>query len=939
MKLLKPLLLLCFGLSLTVQAQEYNLNDPLPVDKNVRIGKLANGLTYYIRKNNLPANRVELRLAVNAGSVLESDNQQGLAHFTEHMAFNGTKHFQKNELVNYLQSVGIKFGSDLNAYTSFDETVYRLLVPTDNKNVVDSAFFVLEDWASNLTFDPSEIEKERGIILEEWRIGRGASQRFRDQYYPVMFQNSQYGKRLPIGKENIIRNFKPETLTSFYKDWYRPDLMAVIAVGDIDVDQYEKFIKDHFSAIKNPKKERPRTIFEVPDHKETLYSITADKEATQTQVYVYMKQDHKDETTLADYRKFLKEKIYYFMMNQRLSGLAHSSNPPYVFAKSDFSTIARSKDAFNITMRVEDNGVEKGLQAVLTELERAKKFGFTPVELERAKKSIAMMYDRAFNENDKSESDGYASELIRNFLSKEAIPGITFEHDFAKNQLPLISIEEMNEFDNTFLIDSNRVIIVTGPEKEGVVMPTEQRLREITEKIASEELEPYTEKAVSFTWPGEKPKAGSIVKEKKDDVHGITELTLSNGAKVFLKPTDFKNDETYLVAYSKGGHSLVRDQDYFSATYAGTLISECGIANLTKSDMPKAFAGKDVSVKPFLSNYSEGLSCKGAPKDMELLFQLANLYFTQAKIDSATAINFIKKTKTSVNALRLNPQKYFGSEVAKLLASNNPRGGGFPSDADLDKIDYKRSEAIFHERFANAADFVFIIVGSFDMEKTKALLETYIASLPATSARETSKDLGIRPPKGFVEKEVFKGTDQKCSVQLTFTGVAKYSAAENYVLESMNDVLTIKLMENLREKKSGTYGVRSRGQLIKYPYEHYVEHISFQCAPENADSLIQAALFEVENIKKSGVTASDLSKVKETQKNDLQIKLKDNAYWTNELTNELVDNNKIEIGQESFKQIEQLSSKQIQKAAQKFFGKNYAKAILYPEKGSDVKTK
>ncbi|MDP4277297.1 MAG: pitrilysin family protein, partial [Bacteroidota bacterium] len=456
MKFLKPLLIFCFGLSLTVNAQVYKLTDPLPVDQNVRIGKLPNGLTYYIRKNSLPEKRVELRLAVNAGSILEDDDQQGLAHFTEHMSFNGSKHFEKNELISYLQSVGVKFGSNLNAYTNFDETVYKLMIPTENAEVVDKAFYVLEDWAHNLTFDPKEIEKERGVILEEWRIGRGATQRFRDAYYPVLFNNSQYGKRLPIGKKEVIEHFKPERLVSFYKEWYRPDLMAVIVVGDINVDQYEQLIKKHFGAIQAPKKARPRTYFEVPDHAGTLYSITADKEAMQTQVYVYMNKDHKDETTLGDYRNFIMEKLYYFMMNQRLGGLARSANPPYMYAKSGFENIARTKDAFSITMRVEDNGVEQGLKAALTEVERAKRFGFTQPELDRAKKSITMMYDRAINENDKSLSDGYASELIRHFLVKEPIPGIAVEAAFAKNQLPLITLDEINEFDNTFLKDSNR---------------------------------------------------------------------------------------------------------------------------------------------------------------------------------------------------------------------------------------------------------------------------------------------------------------------------------------------------------------------------------------------------------------------------------------------------------------------------------------------------
>ncbi|MDP4278615.1 MAG: insulinase family protein, partial [Bacteroidota bacterium] len=586
--------------------------------------------------------------------------------------------------------------------------------------------------------------------------------------------------------------------------------------------------------------------------------------------------------------------------------------------------------------RVEDNGVEQGLKAALTEVERAKRFGFTQPELDRAKKSITMMYDRAINENDKSLSDGYASELIRHFLVKEPIPGIAFEAAFAKNQLPLITLDEINEFDNTFLRDSDRAVIVTGPEKEGVTMPTEQRLREIVDDIAKTELQPYVDKAKAFVWPGDKPTPGKVVKETKDKANGMTVLTLSNGVKVWMKPTDFKNDEVYVAAYSKGGNSLVSDSDYYSALYAGTLLGESGIANLTKDDMVKAFAGKDVSVKPFLNTNYEGVTAKGTPKDLETLFQLTNLYFTQAKIDSLATSKFISKTKVSINALKQNPQKFFGSEVAHLLSCNHPRGGGFLSDADFDKINYKRAEAVLHDRFANAADFAFVVVGSFDMDKTKSLLETYIASLPANSGRETCKDLGIRPPKGNVEKTVRKGTDPKCMVQLNFTGTGKFTAESDYLLKAMNDVLTINLMGNLREEKSGTYSVGARGQLLKYPYEHFVEHISFQCRPENAEKLIQAALSEVDKLRKNGVEADVLNKVKVTQKNDLEVNLKDNAYWTTELTNDIVDLNKIEPEAVALKRIEHLSSKQIQQAVKTYFGQNYAKAVLYPETTSNA---
>lgn len=928
MRLIQALLLLCLPFSLA--AQQYNLNDPLPVNSDVRIGKLSNGLTYYIQKNKQPEKRVELRLAINAGSILEDEDQRGLAHFTEHMAFNGTKHFEQNGLISYLQSVGVKFGVNLNAYTSFDETVYRILIPTEKPQVVDSAFLVLEDWAHNLSFNPEEIEKERGVILSEWRIGLSAAQRFRDIYYPVLFWGSQYGKRMPIGKKEVIESFKPERLISFYKEWYRPDLMAVIVVGDIDVDQYEGIIKKHFAGIPAATNVRPRTMFPVPDYTGTKYSVSADKEATQTNVYVYMKMTRKEDKQLNDYRDFIKEKIYYFMVNQRMGELSRSNKPPFDYAKSGFEPYTRTKDAFSVSMRVKDNGVEEGLTAAMTVLERAKRFGFTDAELERAKKSITLMYDRAVVEKDKTSSDEVASELIRNFLAKEAIPGIAFEADFAKSQLPGISLAEMNRFDDEFLVDSNRVVIVTGPEKAGVTLPTEEKLREIMTSVEKMELTPYVDKSKKFEWPGAEPTPGSVVKETKDG--GLTKWTLSNGANVWLKPTDFKNNEVYLVAISAGGHSLVSDADYYSGVYASSLLGESGIANLDKNDMAKAFTGKSVSVKPFLNSTTEGITAEGSPKDLDLLFQLTHLYFTQSKIDSASAALFVEKTKESLDALRINPARVFSNEVIKLMSGNHPRGGGIPTNADLDKIDWKRSESILHERFANAADFKFILIGAFDPAKVKPLLEKYIASLPASSMREKAKDLGIRPPKGLATKNVFKGKDQKCTVQMTYTGSIPVSLENNYLLKSMNDALTIKLTETLREKMSGTYSVRSRGNLNKVPYTNYVETISFQCTPGMADTLIKAAQKEIEKIRTFGVESVDLNKVKLAQKNQLDLNVKDNAFWTQELTNDLMELNKVPTESEFAGMIEKLTSQQIQKMAKSIFGTNYVQAILMPEK-------
>jgi zinc protease len=932
MKLLRLFIVILCTVSLTAVAQDYNLNDKLPVDKNVRIGKLPNGLTYYLRKNSVPKDRVELRLAVNAGSVLEDEDQRGLAHFTEHMSFNGTKHFAKNDLIGYLQSVGVKFGSHLNAYTSFDETVYRLLVPTNNDAVVDKAFLILEDWAHNVTFDPQQIEGERGVITEEWRIGRGANQRMQDKFFPVVFHQSQYAQRLPIGKIEVIQNFRPESILRFYHDWYRPDLMAVVVVGDIDLDKYEQYVKAHFAAIPNPQNERPRTVFPVPDHSGTLYSVTTDKEATQTQIMIYVKKTHNEETTLTDYRDFVKEQLYYFMLNQRFGDLARSAEPPFISAHSSFQGIARAKDAFYVSGRVRENGVEKGLKAMLEEVERVKQFGFTESELTRAKKSVMMKYERTYTDRDKAESDGYAGELVRNFLNKEPVPGVPFEYEFTKNQLPGITLQELNDFDNAFLSDSNRVIVVTGPDKEGYTLPSEEQLKAVVATVAAEKFEPYTDKTVAFTWPGAKPTPGSIVKEETDKALNITTLTLSNGVKVLLKPTDFKNNETYIYAYSKGGHNLCSDADFYSALYASALVNESGIANLSKNALIKALAGKDVTVTPFINSTSEGISGKTSPADLETFFQLTNLYFTQGRIDSTVFRTFVPRTKSSLATIQLNPQKYFEGQVSAVLSGNHPRGGGFPKPEDLDKINVKRSVEIFHERFANAGDFTFIVVGAFDMEKIKPLFTTYIASLPATTARETTRDLGVRPPKGTVVKEFFKGTDPKSSVNLSFTGAVKYSAEDDYLLKSLNDVLTIQMMETLREEKSGVYGVRADSRFSVYPYENYTEQISFQCAPENVDGLIAAALKIIDRVKKEGVDATVLNKVKETQKHDLEVNIKSNIHWINELAKSVIYGVKVESSDSDKSDIDKLSSKELQRVARKYFGANYARMVLYPEK-------
>jgi len=506
-----------------------------------------------------------MRLVVNVGSMMEDDNQLGIAHFIEHMAFNGTRNFEKNEIVSYLQSIGVQFGADLNAYTSFDETVFILPIPTDDPEIVDKGLLILSDWAHNVTFDPEEVDKERGVVIEEWRLGRGANQRMRDKYFPVLFKDSRYAERLPIGKKEIIANASYDTIKKFYKDWYRPDLMSVIAVGDIDVDEMEAKIKEKFSGIPNPANERERNSYDVPDHDETLIAITSDKEAPYTTIQLFYNTDNVETVTLKDYRRDIIHRLYNGMLNTRLAELARSADPPFLFGSTSFSSLVRTKSSYASFAVVGESGIGKGLKALIAENERVKKFGFTQGELDRYKKELLNSYEEAYKESDKTESRNYTNEYIRSFLTNEPIPGISFEYNYVKQILPGIELKEVNGLADQWITDKNRVVVVTGPAKEGVEMPDEANIETMLDEADKMDITPYEEKELANSLIEDLPEPGKVTATKFIDTVGVTQLTLSNGAKVVLKPTDFKNDEILMSAYSPGGTSIYSDEDYESA--------------------------------------------------------------------------------------------------------------------------------------------------------------------------------------------------------------------------------------------------------------------------------------------------------------------------------------------------------------------------------------
>lgn len=939
------LLLAAFVLTVSLYAQETAVKDAqkktidvsqekIPTDPNVKIGKFSNGVTYYIRNNGKPENKVVLRLAVNAGSILEDKDQLGVAHFMEHMNFNGTKNFKKNDLVDYLQSIGVKFGAHLNAYTSFDETVYMLPIPSDNEEKLDKGFQILEDWAFNALLTEEEIEKERGVVLEEYRNNLGADKRMLAQYLPVIMNGSKYADRLPIGTKKSIETFTPEAIRRFKKDWYRPDLIAVVAVGDVDVAKMEAKIKKYFDKPAPKETPRKREVFSIPNNKETLVAIATDPEATFNRVQLMYKdlEDAKPEVSVNDYKKSIVRRLFSQMINNRLNELRESENPPFVFGSSRYGgTYARARNAYQSFAITSADGQLKGLKALLQENERVKRHGFNKSEFKRAKKDVLASIEKAYQNKDKNRSDRYVNEYVRNFLEKEPMPGIEWEYNYYKRAVPTITIDEVNNLIKNYLHKDNRVVVLTGAEKEGVAKVTKQQVLDLITKVESSDIAAYEDKELGDALITELPRAGSIVKEVKNEDLGTTTITLSNGATVTYKKTDFKADEVLMDAYSYGGSSLYSDEDFKKVALANGGLTEAGVNGFSKIDMGKMLSGKIANVRPFVGGISEGMSGNATPKDLETLLQLTHLYFTSLNKDDKAYASFIAKQKAFLGNLLSNPNIYFQIENGKFLNKNNPRYVGFPTPEMLDKSDYALAHQKYKERFANAGDFHFYFVGNFDEAKLKEYAKKYIGSLPSTKEKEMYKVHDFRPLSGSHENIVKKGKEQKSNVIIRFTGESDYNAKDNHLLKSLGEVLSIKLIENLREKESGVYGVGARGGMNKLPYGSYNFTISFPCGPDNVQKLKDAALNELQKIIDNGPEEKDVEKVKQAQLLEYKENLKKNRYWLSALKN--ADYNKTDKSKitKFTKDIDAINATDLQKVAKKYLTSGYIYMALFPE--------
>jgi len=918
-------------ISLPAQSAQIPLEAALPLDPNITVKKLPNGLQYYIRENQKPENRAMFRLVVNAGSLQETEAQKGLAHFLEHMAFNGTENFEKQELVNFLERIGMRFGADLNAYTSFDETVYMLEVPMDDEEVLKTAFRVLRDWMHGISFDSEEIEKERGVVIEEWRLRRGAQGRLNDKQIPILFHESRYASRLPIGEVEIIQNAPREEFIDFYQKWYRPNLMAIIAVGDFESEKIEALIKSTFSDVKNPVDAPERVSYPVPDHEETLFSIETDPELQYTQLQIAYKRPPSPQGTAAAYRASIVESLYTSMLNKRLSERVQEANPPYLYGAMGKASMVRSKEVIIQTAVVKEGQFDEGLKALLLEAKRAQRDGFTPSELSRIKADVLRSMEQAYAEREKTNSSSYTGEYTRNFLEQEPIPGIAMELELYQTFVPEISLEEVNQAAADWITPNNRVVLFSAPEKEGLDVPSKEAILEVIKSVDQLEIAAYDDGNLDAPLIANAPQKGSVVEESRIEDLDVTKWTLSNGVRVLIKSTDFKNDQILMRSFSPGGDSQVSNDDYESASMAINIVARSGLGNFDLIQLGKKLSGKIASARPSIGERYESLNGASSPQDLETMLQLANLYFTQPRADAKTFHSILAQLKVVADNRLNDPQSVFSDAIERAFYGDHPRHQPLNHEY-LGRIDPEKAFQIYQERFADASDFTFAFVGNVDLEALKPLVETYLGSLPKLDRSEQGKDVGDERSKGQVKITVNKGLEEKATVRVTFHGEAEWTPEQRFALQSTVDILKIRLREVLREDKGGVYGVGVYGGLSRWPSGYFSNNISFGCEPGKVDELIAAALEEIEKLKNEGPSDDNLGKIKEAHLRSYEKGLKENSFWIGNLLNAIqndLDPSRILSYPE---RVDALTKETIQNAAKKYFDQtNLFTAILLPE--------
>lgn len=865
-----------------------NLNDPINNDPNVKIGKLKNGMTYYIRENKKPENRVEFRLAVNAGSNQEDEPQRGLAHFTEHMAFNGIKGYPGNTMISELQKIGVSFGGGINAYTSFDETVYMVTMPTEDPKNINFGLDILYGWACGLLYDADEIEAERGVIAEEYRMGLGASDRMMKKWFPAVFANSKYAERMPIGLIEVINGFEHKTIKSFYKDWYRPDLQAVIVVGCINAEEMEQQIIKKFSKIKPVKNPREKVVPALSQNEKPIVVVCTDKEAMGSTVLMAHKHPHFVMKTIGDFRKNLSYELYNIMYEARLQEMQQQPNCPFVGAAAGYSGFLGSTDAYASQAMANENKINETIEALLREDYRILQHGFLESELKRAKEDLLNQYETASKEVNKTESARFAGEYVNHYLKHDPIPGAKREYNLAKKQVETITLDEVNALAKQWITPENFAVVVMAPEKEGVIVPTEAEVLSIINDEKLKNVAPYvdTYKEQEIVYR-ENLTPGTITETRELPEVGAKELTLSNGIKVVLKKTDFKNDEILFAAKSKGGYSLYYECDIASAMFASDLVDRGGIAELDYASLMKKMKGKKVGIMPGIDVLSEALSGSTTPKDIDFFFQYLNAFFTNPRYDTAVYELVINETLQQTKMLKASPLYQYIAAFYKAVSQDDPyqMNAITMTEEQIKAADYERAFQIYKQRFANPADFTFFFVGNFDEKEMNDMLVTYVASLPTTTEKENFKGDVLKDfPAQKVDEDFFAGEEEQSYVSIAYNKDYSYSPKNNMIIAQIGEALQIELIETIREKMSGVYSPMLQMSSEKFPKANYSMMIMFSCAPDNTENLSQACFNILKEFSANGPKAETLAKVKEQMIREHQTNYQKNNTWLSYLS-------------------------------------------------------
>ncbi len=913
------------------------VSDPeqIPMDPKVKMGELDNGFTYYIRKNSEPQERAQLYLVIKAGSLQETDEQKGLAHFTEHMAFNGTKSFPKNELIDYLQRAGIRFGADLNAYTSFEETVYQLPLPTDEKELFESGFQILSEWAGDITLDNKEIDNERGVIVaEERQRGKNASERISKQLLPVLLADSKYEKRLPIGDMELIENFDHETLKEFYRNWYRPNLQAVIAVGDFDEEKVEELIKKNFSDLPSSDGKPERSFYNIPENKEPLVKIITDPEFPHTVASVIYKHPTTITTTTEDFRNSIIRSAVNSMLSKRINEKIQSGTATYLKAGASYGPYQggiADLDAFTLqVVAKEPEQLKEAIEGIMDEVHSMEQYGFTQAEFDRVKKNFMTSVIQSHKEKDKTSSKVYVNQLVKHFTKGQAVIDMDYSLGFYNTYLDGISLEEVNQMADLFVTEKNQIIMVQASQDSKDLLPKEDTLLEWVRN--KREINAYQDDAVEGPLVREKLMGSEVANLVEQAANGTTEIELSNGVTIILKPTDFKNDQVLFSSFSPGGYSLADQGKIHSSKMAATIISSSGLGQYTSSQINKLLAGKSLSVSPYISTYSEGIKGSSSRQDLETALELVYLYFKQPRKDSVQFNRIIERNKVSLEGKSANPVSVFQDTINIVMKGKGPWASALTLEK-LEKVSLDEAYNFYQDRFEDASDFTFSFVGNFETDSIIPLLEKYLGSLPSTKREENFKDVGIRPLSGEVAKTVYRGIEDKAVVVLTYHDAYGYDQKNNMQLNMIKSALETKLLKRLREKESGVYSPSVGLSKVKIPSPYYNFSVSFSCAPERVDDLIKATIDEIEKMKKEGPTQDELDKFIAQEKRQKETQSRSNSYWLSYIQNVYQGEVEMDYINNYQAYLEDLNLPDLKESTKNYFNtKNSARLILLPEK-------